>query len=63
MHTQEAFHGAFQRMLERLLRRELEFNVSTINKSVHTKTGNLFNDPRICIYIYIPTNILIKTFT
>ena len=44
--TQEDFHGAFQKLLERynkcivargLLRRELEFHVCTINKSVHTK--------------------------
>ena len=36
----------------RLLRRGLEFHVCTINKSVHTKKfGNLFNDPRIYIYI------------
>ena len=32
----------------RLLRRGLEFDVVTINKSAHTKkAGNLFNDPRI----------------
>ena len=32
----------------RLLRRELEFHVCTINKSAHTnKSGNLFNDPHI----------------
>ena len=37
----------------RLLRRGLEFHVCTIYKSVHTKkSGNLFNDPRIYIYIY-----------
>ena len=44
--TQEEFHGAFQKLLERykciavvgrLLRRGLEFHVCTINKSVHTK--------------------------
>ena len=35
----------------RLLRRGLEFHVCTINKSAHwkKKSGNLFNDPRICI--------------
>ena len=38
----------------RLLRRGLEFHMCTINKSAHTKkSGNLFNDPRIYIYIYI----------
>ena len=44
--TQEDFHGAFQKLLERynvhcirriLLRRGLEFHVCTINKSAHTK--------------------------
>ena len=45
--TQEDFHGAFQKLLERynkcicsrrrLLRRKLEFHVCTINKSAHTK--------------------------
>ena len=44
--TQEDFHGAFQKLLEqcnkciaaeRLLWRELEFHVYTINKSAHTK--------------------------
>ena len=34
----------------KLLRRGLEFNVCTINKSAHTKkSGNLFND----LHIYI----------
>ena len=31
--TQEDFHGAFQKLLEKLL----EFHVCTINKSTHTK--------------------------
>ena len=45
--TQEDFHGAFEKLLERynkciapggsLLRRVLEFHVCTINKSAHTK--------------------------
>ena len=38
--TQEDFHGAFQKLLERTtsaLRRELEFRACTINKSAHTK--------------------------
>ena len=44
--TQEDFHGAFQKLLERykkghcsrkrLLRRELEFHECTINKNAHT---------------------------
>ena len=53
--TQEDFHGAFQKLLERynsrrrLLRRGLEFHVRTINRSAHPKkkSENLFNDPRI----------------
>ena len=41
----------------RLLRRELEFHVCTINKSAHTKkSGNLFNGVYIYIYIYIYTH-------
>ena len=44
--TQEDFHGAFQKLLERYnkciaaegdFRKGLEFHVCTINKSVHTK--------------------------
>ena len=39
--TQEEFHGAFEKLLERynkrLLRRGLKFHVCTINKSAHTK--------------------------
>ena len=63
--TQEDFRGVLQKLLEqqvhcsrrRLLRRGLEFHVCTINKSDYTKkSGDLFNDPRIYIYIYI--NIL-----
>ena len=50
--TQEDFHGAFQKLLERYnkcIRRGLEFHVCTIHKSAHTKKkyGNLSNDPRI----------------
>ena len=38
----------------RLLQRGLEFHVCTINKSALTKkSGNLFNDPRICIFIFV----------
>ena len=36
----------------------------TINKSAHTKkkmSGNLFNDPRIYIYIYITWPIVYDT--
>ena len=64
--TQEDFHGAFQKLLERynkciaaerrLLRRGLEFHVCTINKSVHTKkkSGNLSYAPRILLRTICP---------
>ena len=43
----------------RLLRRGLEFHECTINKSAHTKkSGNLFNDPRIYIYIHMLATIV-----
>ena len=68
--TEEDFHGAFQKLLEkynnalqlgRLLRRGLEFYVCTLNKSAHTKkSGNLFNDPRIYIYIYIYNTLIVQ---
>ena len=50
----EHVHWHRRRLLRRLLRRDLEFHVCTLNKSGHTKkkSGNLFND-RIYIYIYI----------
>ena len=57
-HTQENFHGAFQKLLERYnkcivaegdyFERGLEFHVP-----IRKKSGNLFNDSRIYIYIYI----------
>ena len=41
----------------RLLRRGIEFHVCTINKSaIRKKSGNLYNDPRIYIDIYISDN-------
>ena len=55
--TQEYFHAAFQKLLERYkciaaggdyFEGGLEFHVCTINKSAYTtKSGNLFNDLRI----------------
>ena len=63
--TQEDFHEAFQKLLERYnkcitaggdyFEGGLEFHVCTINKSGRTKkSGNLFNDLRtLYIYIYI----------
>ena len=54
--TQEDFHGAFQKLLERYnkciaagghyFQRGLEFHLCIINKSAHTKnSGNLCNEP------------------
>ena len=61
--TQEDFHVGLPKVVgtvqvhcsrRRLLRGVLEFHEGIINKSAHTKkSGNLFNDPRIYIYIYI----------
>ena len=61
--TQEHFHGAFQKLLERynvlcsrrrLLRMGLEFHVCTINKSAHTKKNlETYRMPLVYIYIYI----------
>ena len=60
--TQEDFHWAFQKLLERYnkciaagvdyFEGDLEFHVCTLNKSAHTKekSGNLFNYPRIYVY-------------
>ena len=56
--TQEAFHGALQKLLERynkciaagedyLIRREQEFPVLSIKVPIRKKSGNLFNDPRM----------------
>ena len=67
MLTQENFHRTVQVYCSRrrLLRRGLEFHVCTINKSAHTKkkSGNLFNDWRIYIYIlYIITDTFLSVF-
>ena len=62
--TQEDFHGAFQKLLERYnkciaagrdyLEGDLCFMcVLSIKVSIRRKSGNLLNDPRIYIYIYI----------
>ena len=61
--TQDDFHGAFQKVLERYkciaaegdyFEGGLEFHVCTINKSAHTKkkSRNLFYD-HLSLYIYI----------
>ena len=61
MFTQGDFHGVIPEVVgmvdqvhcsrRRLLQRGLEFHVYTINKSAHMKkTGNLFNDARICMF-------------
>ena len=62
--TQEDFHGAFQKLLERYKKciaaggddfeGDLSFLcVLSIKVPIRKKSGNLFNDPRIYIYIYI----------
>ena len=62
--TQEDFHGAFQKLLERYnkciaagedyFKGDKSFMcVLSIKVPIRKKSGNLFNDPRIYIYIYI----------
>ena len=62
--TQENFHGAFQKLLERYKKcistggdyfeRDLSFMcVLLIRVAIRKMSGNLFIDPRIYIYIYI----------
>ena len=64
MLTQEDFHGAFQKLLERYnscisargdyFAGDLNFmSVLWIKVPIQKKAGNLINDPRIYIYIYI----------
>ena len=70
--TQEDFHGAFQKFLERYNGRiaaggdyfqggkSFMCVLPTIVPIRKKKSGNLFNDPRIYIYIYIYINALKK---
>ena len=62
--TQEDSHGAFQKLLEQYnkciaaggdyFEGDLSFMcVLSIKVPIRKKSGNLFNDPRIYIYIYI----------
>ena len=62
--TQEDFHGAFQELLEWYNKCiaaegdyfEVDYSfmcVLSIKVPIRKKSGNLFNDPRIYIYIYI----------
>ena len=62
--TQEDFPGAIQKLLERYskciaaggdyFKGDLSFmSVLSIKVPIQRKSGNLFNDPRIYIYIYI----------
>ena len=69
--TQEDFHGAFQKSLERYNKciatggdyfEGIEFHVCTSNKSAHTKkSGNLLNDPRISFGKFISCGTSIVT--
>ena len=72
--TQEDFHGAFQKLLERhnkciaargdYLEGDKSFMcVLSIKVAKRKKSGNLFNDPRIYIYIYIYTHTHTHTHT
>ena len=62
--TQEDFHGAFQKLLEQYnkgiavggdyLEGDKSFMwVLSIKVAIRKKSGNLFNDPCLYIYIYI----------
>ena len=58
--TQEDFHGAFEKLLERysrrrLLRRGLKFHVCTINKSVHMK--KIWKLIGCTSYIFLTTHV------
>ena len=70
MLTQDDFHGAFQKLLERYNKYiaagedyfEGDYNfmcVLSIKVPIRKKSGNLFNNPRIYIYIYIYVYIYI----
>ena len=75
--TQEDFHGAFQKLLEwynKCIAAEGDYfegdysfmYVLSIKVPTQKKSGNLFNDPCIyiylCTYIYIHTHIYIHTY-
>ena len=68
MLTQENFHGAFQKFLERYnkciaaggdyFEEDYSFMcVLSIKVPIRKKSRNLFNDPRIYIYIYTHTHM------
>ena len=70
-HTQEDFHGAFQKLLERYnkctaaggdyFEGDLSFMcVPSIKVPIQKKFGNLFIDP--CIYIYILINLILLIY-
>ena len=65
--TQEDFHGAFYKVLERYnkyiaaggdyFEGDKSFMcVLSIKVPIRKKSGNLFNDPRVYVYIYILLN-------
>ena len=64
--TLEDFHGAFQKLLERYIAAGEDYfegekrfmYVLSIKVPIRKKSGNLFNDPCIYIYIYIYTRII-----
>ena len=71
--TQEEFHGTFQKLFERLRKciaaggnyfeGDLSFMcVLSMKVPIRKKSGNLFNDPRIYIYIYTVTVLSLVNF-
>ena len=72
--TQEDFYGNFQKLLERYNKciaaggeyfegDESFMCVLSIKVPIRKKSGNLFNDPRIYIYIYRERETLLKKLT
>ena len=52
--TQEDFHGAFEKLLERYNKCITVEEITSLKVPIRKKSGNLFNDPRISfIIIYI----------
>ena len=50
--TQEDFDGAFHKLLERY-NKEIAARGDYSKGPIRKKSGNLFNDPCVCVYIYI----------
>ena len=72
--TQEDFHGAFHKLLERYNKcisaggdyfegDESSMCVLSIKVPIRKKSGNLFNDPRVYIVIYLLPVYLVQGFS